>query len=161
MQIMTPIFENEVMLAGWSETHNGGAKVTFWLADSEALEPFKTMTIAKGKTAGQRLACVLVEIDDNEQPKPEEPKGGAGSVWLALRCKEPQFWEFVQNALNEAEEPEPKINIDSEKKCVLWVKFWLNIESRKEVDTNIEAKATFDKFIRLPYSDWLSGRRDY
>lgn len=64
----TPVFQDELMLAGWSETHTGGAKVTFWLPDASALDAFRTMTVKKGNTAGQRFACVLVEIGDDEQP---------------------------------------------------------------------------------------------
>lgn len=61
--------ESELMLAGWSESHSGGCKVTFWLPDSESLEPFKGMTAMKGKVAGQRLMAVFVEIGDDEMPK--------------------------------------------------------------------------------------------
>lgn len=61
--------ESELMLAGWSESHSGGCKVTFWVQDSESLEPFKAMTVAKGKTAGQRLMAVFVEIGYDELPK--------------------------------------------------------------------------------------------
>lgn len=65
---MTPTFQDEVQLAGWSETHTGGPKVTFWLQDAEQLAVFKALTARKGNTAGHRFACVLVEIGDDEQP---------------------------------------------------------------------------------------------
>lgn len=86
-----PTFQGEVQLAGWSESHNSGCKVTFWLADPSDLEAFRAMTVRKGNTAGQRLACVLVEIGDDEQPvqaAQEPPKGPAGAErWLCLECK--------------------------------------------------------------------------
>ena len=84
----TTAFSGEVMLLGWKETHSGGAQVAFLLSDPEELEAFKRMTVAKGKVAGQRLACVLVEIHDDEgmlpaktadsRPASEEGKTGEG-----------------------------------------------------------------------------------
>lgn len=61
-------FQGEVMLLGWKETHNGGAQVAFLLSDPDELEAFKRMTVTKGKVAGQRLACVLIEVDDETMP---------------------------------------------------------------------------------------------
>ena len=95
---MNPTFQGEVMLAGWSETHNGGAKVTFWLSDPDELAAFKQMTVAKGKTAGQRLVCVLVEIGDDELPKPppepEERKGGPLAKLAGMLCQSKDFQEW-------------------------------------------------------------------
>lgn len=60
--------EADVMLLGWSETHSGGAKITLQLADVAQLEPFKRMTLKKGKIAGQLLTAVFVEHDGNGNP---------------------------------------------------------------------------------------------
>lgn len=62
-------FQGELWLLGWRETHNGGATVTFQLSDPSELDAFKRMTIRKGRVSGQRVACVLVEIGDDEKPK--------------------------------------------------------------------------------------------
>jgi hypothetical protein len=72
-----PTFSGEFQLAGWSESHNGGCKVTFWLADSSDLDAFRAMTVRKGQQAGHRLAAVLVEIGDDEQPV--QPNTAMGS----------------------------------------------------------------------------------
>lgn len=61
-------YQGEMMLAGWTESHNGGRKVTFWLPDDTPEHPFKAFTAKAGKVAGQRFAVVFVQIDDNEQP---------------------------------------------------------------------------------------------
>lgn len=68
MTDLNPTFSGEVQLAGWRETHKSGAVVSFFLSDPEDLEKFRGLTVAKGKTAGQRFACVLVEIGDDELP---------------------------------------------------------------------------------------------
>ncbi len=69
-----PTKELDLMLAGWDHSHNGGIKVTFWLADEASLEYFKNATVRKGKTAGQRYAAVLVQLQDDETPDPQSVK---------------------------------------------------------------------------------------
>jgi len=69
-----PTKEIEFMLAGWDESHSGGKKVTFWVADDDEFAYFKNATVRKGKVAGQRYAAVLVQLTDDEQPDPESVK---------------------------------------------------------------------------------------
>lgn len=71
-----PVYADELMLAGWRETHNGGATVTFWLPESALLDVFRGMTVRKGNTAGQRFAAVLVEIDNDGTPLPVQDAAG-------------------------------------------------------------------------------------
>lgn len=135
------------MLAGWSETHNGGAKVTFWLQDEEDLAAFKAMTVAKGKTAGQRLAIVAVEIGDDEQPKAvignpisesnQELKGGELAKLAGIFCGQPEFWEFC--------------GVDDETQARAWILRICDIKSRRELDHNVVAAHIFHQHIRLPY----------
>ncbi|CAB3972268.1 MULTISPECIES: hypothetical protein [Burkholderia] len=68
MSDITPTFHGEMQLAGWSETHTGGCKVTFWLHDPADLEAFRTLTVRKGNQAGHRFMVAMVEIGDDEQP---------------------------------------------------------------------------------------------
>lgn len=69
MDSKQPSFAGEVMLLDWSETAKGGAKIVLQLDGPGALEPFRTMTLAKRGTAGQRLMAVMVEIAEDELPK--------------------------------------------------------------------------------------------
>jgi len=139
-------FQGEVMLAGWSETHNGGAKVTFWLQDSDDLEAFKTMTVAKGKTAGQRLALVAVEIGDDEQPvhRQEKPKGGELARLAGQLCQNPEFLEYG--------------NYESPEEAAADIRFACQIGSRAELDHNPQAAAIFHESYRRPFLAWKEGR---
>jgi len=89
-----------------------------------------------------------------QQETIDKPKGGFLSNWLALRCKEPEFWSFI----------EYKNDIvigwikDSETANML-VKEMLEIESKTELDNDKEAEARFHAMVRLPYAEWLTGRR--
>lgn len=149
-------FQGEVMLAGWSQTHNGGAKVTFWLQDDTDLEAFKAMTVAKGKTAGQRLALVAVEIGDDEQPKPvmsnpmteapAKPKGEKLS-WLAVQfCKNPHFWDFA--------------GVSGEVTAREWILRMSGcVNSRSELDSNEDAALLFHTNVRKPFRNWMESRK--
>lgn len=142
-------FQGEVMLAGWSQTHNGGAKVTFWLQDDADLEAFKAMTVAKGKTAGQRLALVAVEIGDDEQPvspHAEKPKGEK-LTWLAIQfCKNPKFWEFA--------------GVSGEVAAREWILDACgSINSRSDLETDEEAADMFHANVRKPFRDWIGGQK--
>ena len=160
---MKATFNQEVMLAGWSETHNGGAKVTFWLADSSSLEAFKAMTVAKGKTAGQRLAMCLVEIADDEQAaqrtKATEPIAQAeavapapkltGLAYLAVQwCKQPMFWDF----LNDHVALTTVLNEQGAKALIL---HHCVIDSRNELNTDKYAAKIFQDEIRDPYMIYM------
>lgn len=132
-------FQGEVMLAGWSQTHNGGAKVTFWLSDEDDLDAFKAMTVAKGKTAGQRLALVAVEIGDDEQPKPqpEPPKGGELAKLAGMFCQSVHFWEFCR--ADDADEARD------------WILRVCGVQSRRNLDHNLTAAKLFHDRVRKPY----------
>jgi len=145
---MQPTFKDEVMLLGWSETHTGGAKITLQLPDSEALEPFKSMTVAKGKLAGQRLACVLVEIGDDEQPKEPKPSR-KHSQWLSMRINEESFrrWIFIEFGGNK-NYTEDFFGADA------LVKQVLGISSKTEIDDDPEIEKLFIEKIINGWRDW-------
>jgi hypothetical protein len=135
-------FQGEVMLAGWSETHNGGAKVTFWLADEGDLAAFKSMTVAKGKTAGQRLAIVAVEIGDDEQPvspQADQAKGGELAKLAGIFCCQSEFYDFAGLTDRTMEGARD------------WILRVCGIQSRRDLDHNPTAAKIFHDRVRKPY----------
>lgn len=84
----------------------------------------------------------------------DKPKGGFLSQWLALRCKEPEFWAFIEDKHDIV-----KGWVDSSEKCNELVKEYLDIESKSEIDNDADALKRFHEMIRLPYANWLTGRR--
>jgi hypothetical protein len=141
---MTPTFQGEVQLAGWSETHTGGCKVTFWLPDAGDLDAFRALTVRKGNTAGHRLACVLVEIGDDEQPvtpEPVEMKGGPLAKLAGMWCNDRYFIEWVKS--QSALDPDAFIKV----LCL--------IDRKRELDHNGSAANLFHEHIRKPYAAWL------
>ena len=139
---LTPTFAGEIQLANWSETHNGGAKVTFWLQSTEDLEPFRALTVRKGNTAGHRFMAAFVEIGDNEMPvQPPKPKVGALCLLACQWSANEDFWTFAD-----------VFNEESAKEYILAN---CGIESRKELDSSPRAAANFERLIRKPYMEWL------
>ena len=154
---ITPTFQGEVQLAGWSESHNSGCKVTFWLADPSDLDAFRAMTVKKGNQSGQRLACVLVEIGEDEKPVAPEPiVDGLGPLCLlAVKwCRDPQFQKW---AVEEFPFINPAGYRDDEEFCKAVVCSVCSIESRKQLDISKAAADLFHKHIREPYRAFLGG----
>lgn len=93
-----PTFASEVMLAGWKETHTGGAVVSFFLPNPADLDVFRGLTVHKGGkggnagVAGHRFMAVLVEIGDDEKPL----NGAGGLVGSGSRI----FEEARDEAIN-------------------------------------------------------------
>jgi len=151
---MTPTFEGEVQLAGWSESHNGGCKVTFWLSDSDDLEAFRAMTVRKGNTAGQRLACVLIEIGDDEQPvEPAKPRDQRGPLCREAcdlcDMREFQLWAAMVGGYA----------VTSSANAKEYILMVCNIESRKNLDEIQSAADRFVSNIRIPFMRWQRERK--
>lgn len=165
---MTPTFAGEIQLAGWSESHTGGCKVTFWLSSPDELAAFRTLTTRKGNTAGHRFMAALVEIGDDElpvqaantSPEPvnklakneqiEKPKIGPLAYWLVLRCNDPEFMQWLNRTkgycvCDSAEAGEA-------------VKEMLGVVSRKDIDGDPDTVALFHERIRGPYAQWCAAR---
>lgn len=132
-------FSGEVMLAGWNESHSGGAKVTFWLSSSDDLEAFRHMTVKKGGTAGQRLMAVFVELGDDEQPVTV-----AHSRQAAMMCKNGDFQRFAKLRGYTA----------NEEGAAEMIRSYCSIASRAELDTSDEFMARFTQ-LQKAYRTWL------
>jgi hypothetical protein len=147
-----PTFTGEIQLAGWSDTHNGGAKITFWLPDAESLEVFKGITSKKGNTAGHRFMAVLVEIGDDEQPVKPEPKpaeklkGGELSKRAGILCADPAFLQWLSQEVGA-----PFI----ESRAAIYLRNACGIQSRAELDHDPIAALTFKREFDIPFSEWM------
>ena len=98
------------------------------------------------------MPIALAPLVRDFERKPEaakEQKGGAGAKWLAMRCSEPPFWEFLA-PMNSGNAP------SNEAAAAIVVREHLQVASRAEVDTDPDAKARFDE-LRLQWIDWCAG----
>lgn len=157
---INPTFTGEMQLAGWSETHNGGCKVTFWLPDAAELDAFRALTVRKGNTAGHRFMAALVEVGDDEMPvnqepaAPEAPKGGQLAKLAGMLCDQPEFWDFLNRSPMNGGQV-----IASAEDAANFVREVCGVASRAELDHNHYAAERFHMEIRLPYVRWKAGDR--
>ncbi len=149
---MNPTFQGEVQLAGWSESHNGGCKVTFWLADPDDLDAFRAMTVRKGNTAGQRLACVLVEIGEDEQPVAATPVSAKKDTRGPL-CKE--ACDLCANVAFRRWITYDEQGLATEEDAKAFILDVCGVSSRKELDNNDAAYELFKRFVRRPFMEYL------
>ncbi len=151
---MTPLFSGEMQLAGWSESHTGGCKVTFWLSSPDELAAFRTLTVRKGNTAGQRFMAALVEIGDDELPVQPvadmgipitgKPKGGPLSIEAAAMCRNPEYLKWI--------------DLQTEQTAAEAMRHRLHIESRSQLDHDAQAAVDFVRLYRGPFLKYLTAR---
>ena len=164
---LQPTFSGEVQLAGWSESHTGGPKITLWLQSAEDLEVFRSLTARKGNTAGHRFMAALVEIGDDEHPvhnldtsqervqktpeiEQDKPKGGALAKLAGMWCSDPEFWAWL--------ETDPDNACHSAQGAAACLYAICGIESRAELDHNEQAAEKFHRSVRGPYQKHLIAR---
>jgi hypothetical protein len=94
---------------------------------------------------------VLTPANPNPDPA---PKGVGPLCTLAcIWCKDPLFQQWVSCEFAPDEGPSVPL---SEAGAAAVVRRVCGVASRKELDTNTEAKALFDREIRDPYRGWLA-----
>lgn len=155
------VFKGEVQLAGWSESHNGGAKVTFFLSSPEELDAFRNLTVAKGKQAGHRLMLVAVEIGDDERPVNQADKrGGSLTKLAAMFCGQEQFWQWVRltDPTGWARAEALAMTQNPIELCAEWVRLKCGVESRSDLDKNPAAAKLFHEHVRKPYAAHLEDQ---
>lgn len=138
------------MLAGWSETHNGGAKVTFWLPSADELDVFRGLTVRKGNTAGHRFMAVLVEIADDGNPvqvppqrdvEPQRAKGGELAKLAGILCADPEFQLWLEERYDAL--PATVGGTEGEERAAIILRAVCGVKSRAKLDHDPVAAAKF------------------
>lgn len=112
------------------------------------LDAFRGLTIRKGKTAGQRLAMVLVEINDDETlVEPEKDRPGPLCILAVNWCKDPVFSKWLLRKygvdMDAGLSPELAARRAIHRIC--------EVQKRTELDTDEQAANRFQTLIRGPY----------
>ncbi|MHB8914932.1 MAG: hypothetical protein ACYC4K_03870 [Thiobacillus sp.] len=160
---INPTFQGEMQLAGWSDSHTGGRKVTFWLPEDSDLETFKGLTARKGNTSGHRFMAVLVEIGDDEMPvepvirdeqnpiprKAAISGGGALAKWAGILSNDPKFWEWL-----ELIEGPTVVNANQ---AAEHIRLLCGVSSRADLDHDAEAGRRFREEFMAPFDEWTKS----
>ena len=96
---------------------------------------------------GSRYVVVMVRLGDDEQPMNREGEfPGDHAVKMAgILCRDKEFWQW----LHEKE----WLMEQNEKACTEWLCSYLDIESRKELKTNEEARDLFNR-LKASFNAW-------
>lgn len=141
--------------SGFKDMADSTLRISFDIEPRYAAEAFALF----GKRGSHVAIAALnlqasTAIAQQETIEADKPKGGQLSQWLALRCKEPEFWRFFSQTFDYQFE-----RIGRHDLCDSAVKIQLKIESKTQIDNDKEAEARFHRMIRLPYQQWLLGMR--
>lgn len=151
---MTDVIQCETWLLNWAETSKGGAKLVLQL-HAEDLEPFKSLTLAKGKTAGQRFMAVFALIGDDEQPGKLAvgPLCRLAVIW----CRETAFQQWLAHVWPTMWRESELGGAPAEECSKAVICKVCDITTRKELDHSPEARRAFNDLIRRPYMDYLES----
>lgn len=143
----TPMFSDEVQFVAYTDSSRSGPRVTLRLADRDQLQVF----IGK---EGKRLACVLVEIGDDEQPvEAEKAPLGPLALWAVQRCKEPEFQAFARNQYKGL------LGLQNDESLARSVVLYeCGVESRRDLDGDPEIEKRM-RALMLQYRCWLEDRQ--
>lgn len=96
---------------------------------------------------GARYQVVMVRLDSNEKPMdPQEEFAGDRALRIAgMLCRDPKFWEFLYSRSD--------ISTKDYESATQWLRFYLDLESRSQLKTNIEAQNKLDALYR-EYTAW-------
>jgi hypothetical protein len=95
---------------------------------------------------GSRYMVVMVRLGDAEEPMNREEFAGAQMVKLAgMLCRDKDFWNYLHE--------EGLLFNKEESECIFTLQNYLNINSRSEIKTNIDAQNSL-KSLYTRYKEW-------
>lgn len=136
---------------------DGTLRMTFDIEPTQAKDAFSLFAAPGTPVAIVALKTGYAAKSDWPDPDPGlNPMLNGGTVgplckWLVMRCNEPEFWAWMNNAFSCDE-------VTNSHEASETIKFILCIESRKEIDASEKLTRDFHKMIREPYQKWLVRR---
>jgi hypothetical protein len=96
---------------------------------------------------GARYQVVMVRLDQDEKPMDKEEEfAGEKSLRIAgMLCRDPNFWKFLYQ--------DDQIFVQDHENAADWVRNYLNVPSRSDLKTNVEAQKLLDQLYRR-YTQW-------
>lgn len=123
---------------------DGSLRISFDIEPAHAQDAFRLFAAPGTPVA---IAALQVGYAAAKEPEAKETVGPL-CKWLAIRCTEPEFWQWLNEDLS--------YTVGSEEQAAHAVRHILGVESRKDVDDNLEVAACFHSYIRRPFQAWLA-----
>lgn len=155
-----PDYNGELMLAGWGDTSTQGYTVTFWCEPPEqGMHAFDGYPRARSS-----FMTALVELDDDHEPVDQTARqrveraheGGSSrphrrrtlSQDVAMMCNNPMFWGWINT------QKRPKAPVTDGNEAAAWLRSFLGVRSRRELDQNRDLARDFHDRVRIPFVEW-------
>lgn len=154
-------YNDECMLKNWSDG-SAGWGLHLWVSpDKDGFHPF----MEQSSTEKPEFGLAMVELDDDnsviDQDKrdrveaaPKTRRQRTLSNYAAQLCREPAFWKYIESRTDIKlvhEEWGPEV-------AATWMRKFLGIKSRSELDSDRHVADQFHADIRRPYAKWNSLR---
>lgn len=96
---------------------------------------------------GAHYQVVMVRLNQDNMPMDREKEFEADRAvkYAAILCKDESFWEFLNDS--------GEIFECNEKEATAWMRTYLDIKSRSELKTNVEARKKLDNLTK-DYAKW-------
>lgn len=96
---------------------------------------------------GAHYQVVMVRLNQDNMPMDREKEFEADRAvkYSAILCKDESFWEFLNDS--------GEIFECNEKEATVWMRTYLDIKSRSELKTNVEARKKLDNLTK-DYAKW-------
>jgi hypothetical protein len=96
---------------------------------------------------GARYQIVMVRLDETDQPmiKEEEYAGDRAVRIAGMLSRDPKFWSFLYE--------DDQIFTQDYETASEWIRNYLNVPSRSDLKTNVEAQKLIDQLHRK-YTQW-------
>lgn len=96
---------------------------------------------------GARYQVVMVRLDNVESPidRQEEFASDRAIRISGMLCRDPKFWEYLFS--------KREISTKDYESATQWLRFFLELESRSQLKTNVEAQNRLDILYR-DYTVW-------
>jgi hypothetical protein len=96
---------------------------------------------------GARYQVVMVRLDNHETPidRQEEFASDRAVRISGMLCRDPKFWEYLFSL--------GEISTKDYENATQWLRFHLDLESRSQLKTNVEAQNKLDALYR-DYMVW-------
>lgn len=112
-----------------------------------AVHPDEISDVLVRDFVGSRYVVVMVRLDEAEQPmnRGNEFPGDHAVKMAGIMCRDPDFWEWLH--------AKEWLMEKNERACTEWLISYLNIESRKELKTDAEARDLFGR-LKASFDNW-------
>lgn len=153
----TPAYDGELMLAGWTNSHEGKS-VKFWLDEEAERHPFAGYTRRSKTAPGSLFAAAFVVIDETgavdrmQEEQAKEPKRRKLSAQAHLMITSTLFCNYLRERCAYTVTLRKKGRDWTPDSARGYVKWLIGVTSLSDIDWDTSAAERFHVLVRKPFA---------